>query len=255
MKIFQGYESKPMRKFGFPGLYGLDNYTDRRKPLVVFGCYRKVDVAKIKDHKAAVVLVWGGNDTKKADLDQLRDPKITHVAGVPAMVDFLKAEGLNARRLKMPAMEKPNPTLKGDMVYAYVQKGKPAYHGGDTVKAIADRIDDGVLIGDHSVKRKRWREGVRNFYYGQCFIGLCLSEYAGGAQSVIEMGLRGLFVVTNVLDFPHCLPWQTEDDIVAHIDAHREATSDGAPYPEMADFVYGLLEKDMTCFDTEKSLI
>jgi hypothetical protein len=75
-----------------------------------------------------------------------------------------------------------------------------------------------IVIGDGQWTQHQWANVQANNAYDDICIGLCLSDFAGGGTSIIEMGLRGVPVVTNVFQLANCRPWRDVLDVVAEIE-------------------------------------
>ena len=212
MKATQGHVSAPMLKFDWLKSFQLDVYHNKKAPLLVFGCYKKKDFQIIERHKGPVIIIWMGSDSEK--FIHRRFPReVIHVTWIKAIHDLFIKQRVPCILTKLPVKEipRPVPNVLGSKVYAYIQRGKPWYHGVETVNSLTLKHE--LLIGDHSVNQQAWYNGVQNRYYNQAFVGLALSAYAGGGMSIMEMGVRGIKVVTNVLKLPHCIPWETKEDI------------------------------------------
>ena len=244
MVINQAYESEPMKKFKFAELFKLSGYTNKSKPLVMFGCYHQKDIEVCERHNGKVVIVWLGKDTLRGH--HLKTPnKVIHTTWLPKVKERIEKDGKECILLKIPAREKVPPLPLGNKVYTYLQKGKPEYHGSKIVNKL--HLTHELLVGDHSINREAWWSGICDKFYGQAFIGLILSEYTGGGLSIVEMGLRGIKVVTNVLKLPHCIPWKTKEDIEKAIE--QESKYIGVKRSGVANEVYHALAKDFKYFD------
>ena len=250
MKIKYGYEAVPMQKFKFMKQFGLSPAVNGDS-LVVFGVYHPRDVRVILSHKNTVVVVWMGDDSLTTPLNKLNQPNIIHTTWVPPIQRRLISLGLDCKLLKVSAKENPPIQPLGKQVYTYLQRNKPEYHG----KKIVQKLNLGhqLLVGKHDIKRNDWYGGENDIYYGKVFIGLALSEYAGGLMSIVEMGVRGIPVVTNLIDLPHCIPWKTKEDIQQAI---KEASKNiGKKNTELAKSVRAELAPVNGCFDLNKLLI
>lgn len=217
MRIKQGYISKSISDFPFLSVCSLDDYNDNTAPALFIGCYRYEDICMLWQHKGLKLLLWTGMDAVDLKWDLPDD--IIHITSHPNILKTL--ERFNIRQI--PPIElrtKVKETDCGSYIYAYVPASSPDYHG----KAIVDQlITEGydILIGDGSIPQEDWRYGKCNEFYDPSFIGLCLSKYAGGGSTIIEMGLRGRKVVTNVLELPHTIRWSNIDDIKNAIQQER----------------------------------
>jgi len=105
------------------------------------------------------------------------------------------------------------------------------------------------------VPQDGWKHYREKYYDGIC-IGLCLSSFAGGGTSIIEMGLRGVRVVTNVFNLPHTLPWVDNGDVeqsaqcIAGI-IDRERERHGTLDKPMAKAVYNALDHEFGWLNIE----
>ena len=239
-----------MKKFKFIERFGLLPMV-KNEPVVVFGAYHKDDVKIILSHHGTVVVVWCGEDSLKTSLKGMDKPNIIHTTWLPPIQRRLISKGLDCKLLKISLREQPSIQPLGDQVYAYLQKSKPEYHGKKLVESL--NLDHPLLVGDFSVAREAWYAGENDIWYGKVFIGLSLSEYAGGGATIVEMGVRGIPVVTNILDLPHCIPWKTKEDIEQAI---KEASKNiGKKNTELAMAVRAKLVPLDGCFDLKKLLI
>ena len=254
-KAFQGYEAKGMGKFRWLKSFGLSPYESKKRPAVFFGCYKPEDLRVIYNHKAAVFLVWMGNDTHKREKDfiELAKLNIIHVTWLPDAQKYLINRGIDCKLLKLPVKEypRPDPMVLGNKVYAYLAKGKPEYHGSEVVESL--NINYPLLIGDNSVGSTEWYNGMNNRFYSQVFIGLALSDYVGGGMSIQEMAVRGIRVITNVLNLPNCIPWETKEDVERII--NEEAKKIGQSNNGLVEEVYDKLVEVRGCFDLEKLMV
>jgi hypothetical protein len=249
-RAYQAHESDPMRKFRFRKHFGLQKYNNLKRPLVVFGVYSRRDVRVIVSHRAPVIIVWMGSDAIGALVKSARMPKVIHTTWIPAIQAKLESLGLKCTLLKVPVKELESPPVltRGEHIYTYLQKSKPDYHG----KEIIDQWDTDIpiKIGDHSIPRIEWEQGENNKFYSECFCGLFLSKFAGGAMGILEMGVRGIPVITNVLDLPHCIHWKTKEDIEEKIIELSELA--GTKDEELAQSVKDALYKVPGYFDVSE---
>jgi hypothetical protein len=216
MVIRQGIVGKWVQHFDFLGKYRLRPYDNPEEPVVVFGVY---DLKFLSEHRSGVVLNWTGNDCRiqdrRGNLPLLK--KCLHTTSLPAVWSYLNAKGIGCRLMKFPVWDNGKPMKKGDKVYAYLNKHKPKYHGSDIVNTLPN-----VLVGDFSIPSDLWRAGYADKIYGQCYIGLFLSDFAGGAGGALEMGLRGMRVVTNVIEMPHVIHWKSASDVRMAVEKEKK---------------------------------
>lgn len=254
LKIRQGYESVPMVKFNWLHQFNLKSYINKKKPLVMFGCYKPQDLLVIRRHIAPVVIVWMGKDSLKAKWNKIKEFKnVIHTTWLPNVHTLINQAGIKCYMLRMPVKETPLPTPMplGVNVYSYLQKGKPEYHGSELVAQL--NIKHPLLIGTHNISRQLWYAGENNKMYARVFIGLALGGYAGGGMSILEMGVRGIPVVTNVLDLPHTIKWETLSDVERIIE--EQAVNIGSINKELAQRVNAALVHNLKCFDLKKLII
>jgi len=246
LKIHYAHNADCMRKFEFNKMFKLRPFSTRTLPTVVFGCYHKKDYELIKNHKGIIVVVWCGRDTHSNMF--IDKPNVVHTTWLPHVRKYLIDRGVNCHLLKIPSREKPTPIVRGDKVYAYLSKDNPQYHGSDIVEQL--NLNGKLLIGDNTVSRYTWYRGEANKFYSQAYIGLMLSSYTGGGFSILEMGLRGIRVVTNVIDLPNTIRWETVSDVQTAID--NEAKNAWSTDTDLANAVYEATAHDFDSFDLSK---
>lgn len=254
MKAYQVYVSHVMRNFGFPERCQLQPYHDKKEPLVVYGAYRPEDIDTILKHKGIVYLFWCGDDVWRAPLKIMKErDNIIHLSTLPGITSYLRRNKIQSIPVRFPAHQGvfTDGTL-GNRIYTYLRKGKPKYHGSDIISSL--RIKNKIIVGNQSISRVAWHNGKCEEYYGKAFIGLFLSSFAGGGHGIVEMGLRGIKVVTNVLTLPHCIPWNDTDDIISAIQM-EEGKIGRERDKELAQKVYGSLAHRNDCFDLEKEML
>jgi hypothetical protein len=220
MRILQGYVSKSVMSFPFHQIYRLDDYNDDCSPSVFFGMYRYEDYQILISHPAHKIVFWTGQDAldfKKWGLDD--DYK--HVTAHPKVYELIKSKGVGCELVKPAAfLNEFYPQKLGPKIYAYCPTSAPDYHG----KKVLDELKAAgyeIIIGDGATPQHLWKY-TQDAFYGDIFIGLCLSEFAGGGTSIIEMGLRGIKVVTNVFDLPNCIPWTDARQIAGIIENEKQ---------------------------------
>ncbi len=249
---YQGIVSNPVKHFGFMERYSLKSYTDNKAPVVVFGIY---DLNILKTHKGLIILRWCGNDARiqAPNYSLLKRDNIINVTPLPPVKKYLNDRGIDCILIKYVTQDRAKPLKKGPKVYAYLNHHKPEYHGSKIVRELEKEYP--FIIGDFSVPPDKWKAGECDKYYAQSFIGLFISDYAGGGDGVVEMGLRGIPVVTNVLSLPHCTPWQTIKNIRECIDT--ESKNIGTTGIKMSNLVEDSLVKSsmLNEFNLDKIII
>ena len=215
MEFKQGYASRVMKHFDFVKRNGLEPYTDTTRPLIVFGVYKPEDLAVIEHHKSKVMVRWCGLDSRKVTPQTakiLTRPNVEHISPHPKVIAHLSTFGIKVKERRLSVGKRvPEPRILGDKIYTYTLKNKKKYGSH-----IVDKINTPYEIMRATtieMPLNEWNAGGCEKYYSKAFIGLALSNYAAGAGGIIQMGLRGIPVVTNVFDMPHTIPWETVEDI------------------------------------------
>lgn len=247
MRITQAYVSPSVADFPFLRCLNLEPYHDVKAPAVFYGCYTQVDLDMILNHQGFSVIRWCGQDA----LDFQQWEKVKHCSHVTPLEQVgnwvtdkkgicycIKPENLDVVM---------NPTPKGKKIYAYAPSSFPEYHNIDIIKSLS--VDYEIIVGDGSYSRAEWYGGIGDRHYDDSFIGLMLSPFAGGAGSVVDMGLRGRKCVTNVMDMPNAIPWNSVDDIRKAIE--REAKTIGETDTELSQQVFDAIDKDYLWLNTD----
>lgn len=244
MRITQAYVSPSVADFPFLRCLNLEPYHDVEAPAVFYGCYTMLDLIKVMNHIGFKVIRWCGQDAFDFwHWDLIKDAH--HVSPldlipevIPVPCHLIKPENVDMV---------VNPTPKGSKIYAYMPSSFPEYHGSDIIKQLA--VDHEIIVGDGTYSRADWYGGIGDRYYDNAFIGLMLSPFAGGAGSVVDMGLRGRKCVTNVMDMPNSIPWNSIDDIRKAIE--RESLTIGETDTELAQRVFDAIDKEYLWLNTE----
>jgi hypothetical protein len=219
MRITQGYVSKSVMDFPFHQIYKLDDYTSLMQPTAFFGMYRFEDYCLMHDHMDNKKTFWTGQDALNFDWTQETGHNVT---AHPKVYKMITKKDHHCVLVKPSSfMGSQRPQKLGKKIYAYCPNSMPSYHG----KSIIDELRCGgyeIVIGDGQFSQNEWANGKAEFFYDGIFLGLCLSEFAGGGTSIIEMGLRGIKVVTNVFDLPNCIPWNSVEDVMLAIESETK---------------------------------
>lgn len=239
MRIAQGYVSKSIMSFPFHQIYALDDYNDSRYPAVFFGMYRYEDYQLMCSHVGEKKIFWTGQDA--LDFDFKDKYHCNNVTAHPKIHAFITAKGYECELVKPAAfLNEINPQKLGPKIYAYCPKEAEDYHGKKVLDELRLMGYD-ILIGDGSIPQSLWKHSSNGFY-NDIFVGLCLSDFAGGGGSIIEMGLRGIPVVTNVFDLYHCIPWTNAKDIAYTIEILKPTI--GTTFNERAEEVWNGLDHE-----------
>lgn len=241
MRITQGHVSKSVGDFPFLEQMQLTEYVDSGRPIVFFGCYSEEDLTNICNHQGKKIVFWCGQDSVEAIFygryHFLKDCiHVSHLVNVvKALSPFLNVRLINP--VSLGGHFKPSPL--GKKVYAYTP-GNLVYHNVSMVNFLKAKLPYEFMIGDGSVEQSEWLSGYGNELYDDCFVGLCLSGFAGGGQTVLQLGLKGRKVITNVLTLPNCIAWETLQDIEEAIKI--EAIKMGATDLKLSEDVRSLID-------------
>lgn len=212
--------------FPFHEVYRLADYYDNYRPCVFFGCYRYEDAVLVFGHHSAGLILWTGQDALNfkhwGSLSDAKAHKITSVTAHPKVHKLITDNNCDCQLVKPAAfLNQRNPKPLGKKIYAYCPDSAPEYHGKQIIVELANAGYD-IILGNGRFTRNEWKTRFADLHYDDCFIGLCLSEFAGGGESIIEMGLRGMKVVTNVFDLPNCVPWNSVEDVMQAIESETK---------------------------------
>jgi len=236
-RIQQCYISKSVSDFPFREKLGLTEYIDSSRPCLFIGCYTEYDLKTILDHQSEVTIFWCGQDAMTCIFNGWHIC-LQHCKHVTSLLNVYKA----LKPFINIELEKPlllggefDVTPLGSKIFAYAPSSHSSYHRLNLIEQLQRELPYEFIIGDGSIPQDQWLAGEGNRQYDQCFIGLCLSGFAGGGQTVIHLGLKGRNVITNVSDLPNCFAWKTIDYIKYRISI--EATSIGSINKKVAEAV------------------
>lgn len=251
MKINQAYVSKSVHDFPFLESYYLTGYIDSSRPCVFFGCYRREDIDAVLNHRSIAVIWWCGQDALDIkDWKIFNKPNIFHVTERKNVKQYMDWQLVNCELLPCSDMGlKGKPMKLGNKIFAYAPKSYPEYHRIDIINNLKEKGYD-ILIGDGSCRQSEWRAGKCDEYYSQCFIGLVLSPFAGGGATVIELGLRGIPCVTNVVDLPNVIHYKTEEGVERAINLNN--INVGGKYIELAKTVSNAIDYEHKFLNIER---
>ena len=237
MRITQGYVSKSVMDFPFHQIYSLDDYKDQYDPAVFFGMYRYEDfVLALEHHSRSRIFLTGQDALDGTYIDEDMYFDTAH----PKVYKRIHEKGSDCELVKPSAfLNSVQPQRLGKIIYAYCPASTPDYHGWPIIKQLQG-AGYNIIFVNNPYSQFQWRYGKADEYYNPCFIGLCLSEFAGGGTSIIEMGLRGMKVVTNVFDLPNCIPWNSVEDIIQAIE--EETKNIGTTNEKLARQVWDSLD-------------
>lgn len=248
MRITQCKISKSVSDFPFRKVYGLTEYVDFDAPCLFIGCYNEDDICAILEHKSLAVIMWSGIDSLDFHYWKLFDkPNIKHLSGGNVSAHIRNYRFCYEKKLNNLEERTIAPVVKGNKIYVYMPKSSEQYHNIETFEKI--KVNQEYIIGNGSISQTDWRAGKADEIYSQCFIGLVLNGYSGGVTGVVEMGVRGIKVVTNVCSLPNVIIWKTVNDIEAAI--KTEAVNIGKVDKDLSAFVYDCLDNNFEFLNTE----
>lgn len=239
MRITQCHVSKSIMDFPFHEIYHLDDYKDCEQPAVFFGMYRYEDYQLMYRHTGNFKIFWTGQDA--LDFNFTNKYHRNNVTAHPKIHKLITSKGYHCDLVKPAAfLNKVQPQQLGPKIYAYCPNSAPDYHGKKIIDELRLRGYD-ILIGDGSIPQHLWRKACNGFY-DDIFVGLCLSEFAGGGGSIIEMGLRGIPVITNVFDLPNCYQWGGVEGVASLIEFFKQSI--GTVNSQLANDVWNDLDHE-----------
>jgi hypothetical protein len=248
MRINQAYISQSVADFPFLERLSLAPYVDSTQPALFIGCYSEDDLAAILQHQGKAVVLWCGQDSLDCILRGWH-ARLKHVKHVTWLTNVERAlRNFLPVSLVSPILLGGNfqPSVFGKRIYAYCPASFPQYHRADLIAELQDYYQDHFefVIGGGGIAQSVWLSSFGNVVYNDCFIGLCLSGFAGGGQTILQMGLKGRRVVTNVMNAPNTYEWGSVADIKKAIEA--EAKLIGKEGNGMAKLVKAYVDKEPT---------
>ena len=249
---FQGYMARWLSGYNFLGNDGLRAYDDIHAPVVVYGGYYADTLRVIREHKGIVIIVWAGADTRKCtDVALYNRENVINLVTFQSMYDMLRSKGIRCYLSRVTSNKPPCPLVRGGKVYTYIHQDDEKKYNRAMVDQL--RVPYEIFIARLLIDKKEWYGGVCDEYYSQSFIGLALSDFTGGGYTIFEMGLRGIRVVTNIIDMPHTIPWRTREDIERAING--EAGKIGTMDAGLADEVCRSMIDVKGAYDLSKVII
>lgn len=220
----QCYISPSLAGLDFRKRYGLTDYVDSLRPLIMFGMYRDEDIDILVRHNAPITLVWQGMDARviKSDwLPYLKNERVSHIAISHWIESSLMLYGIRCSLLPVSAtIDNISPQDRGGHVFMYYSDDSPSaveYYGAHLIPEIEDRTGLKVLTARHG---EYDRENLLRIYR-ECFINLRLTQYDGCPNTNLEMGLMGRRSIFNG-HIPHSIPWRGIPDICLSIKSEYE---------------------------------
>ena len=251
--------------------YKMDKYSpssDKKAPVVIFGCYGGGTKADIMNHTGLVVIVWSGSDSvrlhEKGHFIQFckdNADRVFHIAHSHWIQTDLAHFGLKyIDKVVLPSnfdgfsFEKE----PGNSVYHYGTHQRSWYYGTDLMRKMSKKWAKGQQFPKiHMSIQTTYKAKELYEIYKDSFVGVRLTEHDNMALSVIEMGLMGRRSIFNgnvpcAIPYP-CHPydryepltrrqwvWQDESllGIIGNMILKMDREPDKLLAEEMREFVY-----------------
>lgn len=247
-QIQQGQLSQSIGGFPFLEVLNLKPITDYNKPTIFFGMYTKKDWNILYKMKSHVTIFWGGADSWSVpNVSLLKQSRFRHITCTNKTKENLNRLGIKCELLTVLRSFFKNalfpPTIKQDKIYSYIPHHRQAYYNKPMIDSL--NLGDKLLVGNfaNGINQKDWENGAGLDYYSQCYLGLFLCTGSGGGTGIIEMGLCGIKVITNVLEAPNTIPWKSKQDILDIIQSEKNTI--GNKDVNLADKVRDWLSPDI----------
>lgn len=239
MRITQCHISPSLSLFkrGFLSRWNLSDYESPFQPTLFVGCYHYAgDILKINSHRGLKLILFGGADIpniQRLDLRGLHLVVDQQTYALSPLLHRIKVKQFLRIAFKDYSDLKQMPL--GDKIYCY-QAGESEAHQNKYRRAMLQQVidhygSDQVLVG---IQGHAMDEVVSKFYQPS-FINLQFNPLAG-FTTAIEMAHMGRLTVSNH-KAPFCLPFETIDDVIKHIDTVRtnRLTADASGFLHESD--------------------
>ena len=204
--------------------YGFKDYTNPSVPTVFWGLYPS-SLRKLISHNGMAVIVWRGSDAlqvlkNKSAVKFLQENsgRFFHVAISNFIEQDLIKMCLPFKSIPLTSVDMSacQHTPRGDKIYVYTSKPESGLvdYGLHMANEVSRKTGIPLIVAHCDTTN---RINLIKRFYPQCFLGLRLLEHDGLSNTVIELGLCGRQVVTN-LNTPNALPYRDEKDIVGIVE-------------------------------------
>jgi hypothetical protein len=195
---------------------------------VFFGMYSWKDIQILQKHKGYKFLIWGGTDCNWNYREQVNRleiikniPDLYHIAISRDIQERLLLKNIESIFFELDLVDKElfKPVSeKGDSIFIYngFTKGNENIYGKKIYMEIVKRLPMFKFIYSNQLNLPH--EEMPKIY-GECFIGLRLTEYDGNANMVQEMKSMNIPVVHNLSDYG--LKWESLEDIIEYINMYK----------------------------------
>ena len=257
MKISQAHVGVGFFKESFLKKFNLNPYSDRMRPAIFFGLYRKQQHVLLS-HRAMAVIVWTGTDvlhmkSNPTFLSHVRKRRNTyHVAISNFIEEDLCALGIPF--ISLPVIPVNNDDIKpeplGKCVYMYTSEKAPQIYGDKYLQEIKQKLPDIKFIT--ATAHTFTRNELLNIYK-KCFLGLRLTQHDGLSNTVIELGLMGRKVVWNG-NTPNAIHYTSVHDIVRKIKTEQIKEQDKTISEKVKNYITLTEDWMDTKFYTQKEV-
>jgi len=196
---------------------------------VFFGMYSGKDIQILRKHRGYKFLIWGGTDCNWNYREQVsrleiikKIPDLYHIAISKDIQERLSLKNIESIFLELDLVDKElfKPiSEKGDCIFIYngFTKGNEDIYGKKIYMEVVKRLPMFKIIYSNQLNLP-YEEMPK--IYGECFIGLRLTEHDGNANMVQEMKAMNIPVVHNLSDYG--LKWESIEDIVEYINKYNK---------------------------------
>jgi hypothetical protein len=200
--------------------FNLEYYSpksDKKEPVVVFGCYGRGTKADIMNNQSLIVIVWSGSDSVRLheDTDFVRHciankERIFHIAHSHWIQTDLKHWNLEyIDRVVLPvdlSRFQFEPQV-GTKVYHYGSHQRQWYYGTHLMKKLRTKWDKSSRLPNVEITNAGgYSQDELYEIYKDCFVGVRLTEHDNMALSCIELGLMGRKSIFNG-NIPCAIPY------------------------------------------------
>lgn len=191
---------------------------------VFFGIYSGKDIEILRKHRGYKFLIWGGTDCNWNYRDKVKNfeiikkiPDLYHIAISKDIQERLHLKNIESIFLELDLVDKElfKPvSKKGHCIFIYngFTKGREYIYGERIYTEVVKRLPKFKFIYSNQLNLPH--EEMPKIY-GECFIGLRLTEHDGNANMVQEMKAMNIPVVHNLSDYG--FKWDSVEDIVGYI--------------------------------------
>ena len=223
------YVSEALKHFKerFQTFYLKNDYHDS-DICVFFGIYSGKDIEILRKHQGYKFLIWGGTDCNWNYREQVNRleiikniPDLYHIAISRDIQERLLLKNIESIFLELDLVDKElfKPVSeKGDYIFIYngFTKGNEDIYGKIIYKEVVKKLPEFHFIYSNELNLP-YKDMPK--IYGECFIGLRLTEHDGNANMVQEMKAMNIPVVHNQSDYG--LKWESIEDIIRYINRYK----------------------------------